>query len=167
MRNLWLTLTFIFIFAGCDDSMPDQSANTPADSAINSSSDAGDLANFISLPRQPQTVEWEQSQHRQGNDSGLVARLHFSDADYEYILQNSTRFEVQSNELVEKTFYDRWIAGDQPYVGPIENQGEFVVLTNIHAMEPNLFTQKESSPFIHGRMIPLGDGVIILSLYTM
>lgn len=130
-------------------------------------SELGALESLVSLPRKPETIRWENDDSKTGDNSSLIVLMHFSAEDYKFIIENSRKFEVQNDELVDKAFYERWLKERLPSTVQVTSQGDFVILQDIHAMEPNLFTQADLSPYIHGRMIPLGEGHVVLSLYTM
>ena len=127
-----------------------------------------DLSLLISLPRTPISVKWMKnpvSQHT--TDAALTILLKFSEEDYRYVVQNSTAFETKSDEILEQDTYDTWIAPLNIESITAQPQGEYVALSNVSSMAPNLFTQAKKSPFIHGRLVALGDGFVFLSLYSM
>ncbi len=127
----------------------------------------GILTKLISLPKQPVKVLWEVDE-KQGNDnSSLVALLAFTKDDYAYIVSNSPMTEAKINDLMDIDFYEKWVPAQIQDAIKTENREGSYELMGIKRLLPELFTQAKLSPFKNGSVTPLGQGYVLISLYTM
>ncbi len=126
----------------------------------------GILPKLMSLPKEPQEVVWllEEGEHR---DSGaLTALLSYSATDYDYIVNNSSSFEVSSNASLEIEFFNKWVPESLKSSIKVEDRNGAYELIGIEPRQPALFTQAELSPYLNGSVIPLGKGQILVVLYA-
>lgn len=125
------------------------------------------LSYLISLPKTPTGVKWQKPDPNNRENGHLVALLEFNQADYDYIVANSSNFERIQDARIPKALFTRWI--DVPIASrlTIEESANVYTLKGVNALKPNLFTQNETSPFIHGSIIPLGSRTIFIVLSSM
>lgn len=161
-------LKYLFIFSiclilvGCEKDMNADQARMET-----IKTDLGILPKLISLPRQPVNVIWEVDE-KAGMDNGtLVALLNYTDEDYAYIVNNSLKYESNSNDRMNAQFYKKWVPEELQKTIKIEKQGENYELIGIKQLKPELFTQTDLSPYKNGSITPLGRGYILVSLYAM
>lgn len=164
MKRVPLYLLILIIAAiatGCDKDMKTEQST----STINT--ELGILPKLISLPKQPKKVLWQVTEQK-GKDNGtLVALLSFSDADYDYIVQKSQTTEANIDDVMDGDFYEKWVPEKLRQQIKIQKNGDRVELIGIKRMKPDLFTQAEISPFKNGSVTPLGEGYLLVSLYSM
>lgn len=167
MRFVTPVLFTLLLLIGCKDNMTNSKSDSQQISESAVQTDVTDLSHLISLPKRPKTVRWQVTPQPGARDASLIALMRFSDEDYDFIIAQSHSFDTESDEVVSVNFYHNWledVLGDSPSVQP---QGEYVVLKGVYAMESNLFTQAPRSPYVNGRVIPLGKGLVALNLYSM
>jgi len=127
----------------------------------------GLLPKLISLPKQPKTVLW-QLEEAPGRDSGsLTALLSFDENDYRYIVDHSPKTEANTNQLMPPDFYKKWVPESLRNTIKTATNGDSLELLGIKSLQPELFTQAELSPYKNGSVTPLGNGCILVSLYSM
>lgn len=126
----------------------------------------GVLPKLISLPKQPIAVRWLPPSE-QLPDSSLDALLKFSSDDYAYILDHSQPGAATRNVQLPKEYVEAWVPAEVRAKIEKTVHQDLVELHGIHQREPDIFTQTQLSPYIHGSFIPLGDGYILLNLYSM
>jgi hypothetical protein len=163
------TMTIYFIFAsmllmGCDD-MTENNKIKPE--SIHT--EIGILSKLISLPRQPVSVKWKTERYHQ--DSSLLALLKFKEVDYNYIVENSQTFGSKINRIMSPEIYDKWLPDDaksgitvKPFSATGVTAYELIGITQLKA---NLFANRDLSPYLQGRITPLKNGYILISLSTM
>ena len=159
------TYLFIFFFSlllGCEESTPVEIEKT-----IEIHTALAHLPKLMSLPKPPLTVKW-QINDKVHHDSGtLYALLNYSQVDYDYIISNSPTYELQHNARINIAFYKGWVPQSlQASIATEEINGNYD-LAGIVPLKPDLFTKAAMSPFIHGRLIPLGEGYSLVLLYSL
>ena len=139
-----------------------------ADSMSNKmNTELGLLPKLISLPKQPNTVLW-QLEEAPGRDSGsLTALLSFKETDYQYIVDHSPKTEANTNQIMPPEFYKKWVPESLRNTIKTSVNGDSLELLNIKSLQAELFTQSELSPYKNGSVTPLGNGFILVSLYSM
>jgi hypothetical protein len=120
----------------------------------------GLLPKIMSMPATPLKVKWQLS-----GDRNLYALLTYSQEDYKFVIENSTPFEIVSNSKLSETFYRDWLE-NKIKLDVIYHNDSYEII-GAHDIQPNLFIQAELSPFVNGTVTPLGDGLVLVSLYTM
>lgn len=128
----------------------------------------GNLPKLMSLPRQPVSVMWQCNEDQKRGDGILSALLKFSDDDYAFILENSQSYDQKINAKMLSEHFNQWLPDDAKKDITVQPYGEGLYeLTGIFGKKPNLFTETQLSPYIHGGIIPLHHGYIYISLYSM
>ncbi len=122
----------------------------------------GLLPKVMSMPATPLKVKWQLS-----GDRNLYALLTYSSEDYQFIIENSTPFEVVSNAKLGADFYRDWLENEIKLNVIYHDDYDRYEIIGAHDIQPSLFTQAEYSPFVNGSVTPLGNGLILVSLYTM
>ena len=120
----------------------------------------GLLHKVMSMPAIPLKVKWQLS-----GDRNLYALLTYSPDDYQFIIENSTPFEVVSNTKLSAIFYRDWLENEIK-LDVIDHNDSYEII-GAHDIQPNLYIKAKHSPFVNGSVIPLGHGLILVSLYTM
>jgi len=120
----------------------------------------GILPKIMSMPAIPLKVKWQLS-----GDRSLYALLTYSPEDYKFIIENSTPFEVVNNTRLDATFYRDWLE-NKIKLNVIYHNDSYEII-GAYDTQPNLFIQAEHSPFVNGSALPLGNGIILVSLYAM
>jgi len=120
----------------------------------------GLLPKIMSMPATPLKVKWQLS-----GDRNLYALLTYSQEDYKFVIENSTPFEVVSNTKLNDTFYRDWLENKIKLDATYHN-GSYEII-GVHDVQANLFVQAEHSPFVNGSVTPLGEGIVLVSLYAM
>ncbi|THB68709.1 MAG: hypothetical protein D6B27_02045 [Gammaproteobacteria bacterium] len=163
--RLLILISFVFflLFSGCDNDM-ENGNNQP----IKTETELGILPKLISLPKQPLQVKWEIDEQKSTNAGSLIALLQYSISDYNSIIKNSLPFEANIKERMESAFYKKWVPREiRETINTVPVDNNMLELQNIYSLQPNLFTQTQLSPFVHGSITPLGQGYILISLYSL
>lgn len=161
------TILLFLLLTGCNNSMSESTEKSSSDPNIHFNSSIEELAVLVSMPKEPEKVLWQIIYSPGQRDSNLFALLSFNEKDYEFVVSQSNKFEVESDELFDIDFFQQWIKPRLPENVASEIQGDFAVLKGIYGKRPNLFTNAKNSPYIHGRIVPLGNNTVFLNLYTM
>jgi len=150
------------ITTGCEN---DMKAEQVAVETMNT--ELGILPKLVSLPKQPDTVLWEIDE-QEGQDNGsLVILLKFSEEDYAYIIGNSNEVDSRANDVMNIDFFRKWVPSTiRESINTVE-KGDSYELQDIKQYKPDLFTNTELSPYKNGSVTALGQGYILVSLYTM
>lgn len=167
MKKLFYLFIPLLLLIACDNKMTPKTeikSEKPKPSFNNS---IQELSKRISLPKSPASAIWIENPQPGNIDSSLIASITFSPDDYEFIVNNSEDHQIKADEIVDQDFYNLWISPHLSDKSAAVQHGEYLLLKGIQAKEPNLFTQNKHSSYIHGRVIPLGKGIVIVSLYTM
>jgi hypothetical protein len=126
----------------------------------------GVLPKLISLPRTPTWVKWQNDARAGGQAGRLRVLLRFSPEDHAYVVEHSKLFERRGNELLDPVEF-AWI-DEAAKVGieTAERRGR-VELLGVEPRQANLFAEAELSPYVNGKLTPLPDGYIFVSMYAM
>ena len=127
--------------------------------------EVGILNKLISIPAEPITVKWEINESKE--TGSLRALLKFKDEDKLHILKNSASFDKLENDTLDSESCEQWLPEDAKVGIETKKNGSAYTLIDVIAIQPNLFTQTELSPYVNGSITPLSGGYILVSLYSM
>lgn len=160
-----ILLVLMTALLGCDKNM-DSKDIIPKEKSI-SNTKLGILPKLISIPKKPISVLWKLDESKSTNRGQLLALLKFTDDDQKYILSKSKEFEKNQNDTISKEVFENWLPDDAKTGIITKIKGDLYELTDIYALQPNLFTNTEVSPYVNGAITPLSSGYILISLYAM
>ena len=163
MNLKYILLLMPLILIGCDNQMPASSeqSNNKIQTEI------GILNKLISIPAEPLSVKWEINESKERGTGSLRALLEFSVQDKLDILKKSNAFDNKTNDRIDANFYDTWLPAESKESVRTELVSGSYELKDILALQPDLFTQTELSPYVNGSITPLSGGYILVSLYSM
>ena len=145
---------------GCEDQMPNTKSSTPEVNV-----ELGTLAKLITLPKQPTEVRWEVLERAQGQAATLRVLLRFSEEDYAAVVEASDVYDQRGNARIDKTVYDGWIiAAAKVGVDAREKGSRYYELIGVEPRQANLFWNAKLSPYVNGRITPLSDGYMFVSM---
>ena len=165
--RLKMLLTFIIcmMMFGCDSKMD---AETKDVSKLKD--DQAILEKLMALPKNPKIIKWEINEQLNRGDGMLIALLKYSDEHYNYIVKNSPTMAVQHNVRMPVTFYKKWIPKllrDSIKTNKTSKDNVYELI-DIVSLQPDLFKNSAGlSPYIHGRITPLGGGYVLTELNAM
>lgn len=140
--------------------MPNTKSSTPEVNV-----ELGTLSTLITLPKQPTEVRWEVTEQAQGQSGTLRALLRFSDEDYAAVVEASDVYDQRGNARIDKTLYDGWIvAAAKVGVDAREKGARYYELIGVEPRKANLFWNAKLSPYVNGRIMPLSDGYVFVSM---
>lgn len=161
--KIFIFLWLIFLLNGCDNDM-----NNDNKATAKTETELGILPKLISLPKEPLKVKWEVSDQESTDAGSLVALLQYTISDYNSIIDGSQPFEANRYERMDSAFYENWVPQEiRKTINTLPIDNDMLELQNIIPLKPDLFTQTKLSPFVNGSITPLGDGFILVSLYSM
>lgn len=160
----------VVALAGCEDKQAVSETSAEPTPVVKHSVE--ELDKLIRLPAEPKSVKWSRIKTvRRSNDSGLVAVFRFSPEDYEKIIEESEKpNNVRGDAVVNREFYEQWVPDEvKEKLGmELHQDGEAIILVGRPYLKPNLFVDLNGmSPYVHGKVYPLGMGYIAVGLYTM
>lgn len=162
MKKIILSFLLLTLLVGCDRDIVNEVKKT---NAINT--EIGLLPQLVSLPIIPVDVKWQANERVHGGAGNLIVLLHYTSNDYDYIVSNSNAFESPNSGRLDAETFDNWIPQSLRETIKANKMDGFFEFVGIMPLQPNLFTKTELSPFVSGSVIPLGDGYILVSLYSM
>jgi len=163
MNLKYVLLLTSLILIGCDNKMPASSEQ----STIQIHTEVGILNKLISIPAEPLSVKWEINESKERGTGSLRALLEFNEQDKQDILQKSTEFENKTNDRIDAAFFDTWLPAESKEGIETELVSGSYLLKDTFALQPDLFTQTELSPYVNGSITPLSGGYILIALYSM
>lgn len=156
-NSLITILLFIFL-AGClDRGDPD---TVKSDHKIHD--ELGPLPKIMSMPATPLKVKWQLS-----GDINLCALLTYSPEDYQFVVENSTPFEIINNVKIDASFYREWLENEIKLDVIYHGDYDRYEIIRAQAVQANLFTKAQYSPFVNGSVTLLGHGKVLVSLDAM
>jgi hypothetical protein len=165
LANCLVLLLVTLLLLGCEEDMETEIKN---EQVINT--ELGALPKLMSLPKIPEKVKWEIDENGENGDrdsGGLSALLYYTQENYDYIVNNSPSFESPGNVNLQADFYKKWVPRSlQESIKTIAKNDSFE-LVGVIPLQSGLFTKTELSPYVNGSVIPLGDGYVLVSLYSM
>ncbi len=141
-------------------------STTEEKAAIEIHHEMGNLPKLMSIPGKVLSVKWQVDESRM-NAGSLFALLEFSDEDKTKIVNDSEKYEIQSNARLDIEFFDTWIPEQARQGIKLTISGTDYELQGVVPVQPNLFTQAELSPYVNGRVYPLAGGFVLVYLYSM
>lgn len=157
-------LLFAVLIEGCGNEMKtEDSANTYK----GVQTELGFLPKLINLPKAPLSVKWEVIED-EGRDTGrLFALLGFTEGDYDGIVKACPPFEAGGADSLSPELFERWVPEALKNRLNTKKNGGRIELLNVRRLKPDLFVDPGRSPFVNGRVLPLGDGYLFIHLHSM
>lgn len=124
----------------------------------------GNLPRLISLKVLPSSVRWHISENQQRGS--LTALLKFSANEYDRIVKASPAIG-QGSDSLPQPFFDEWVPKNLKLSTRRLPDLKRVELVGLPPRRPDWFTEGRLSPFVNGQLTTLGEGYLLLSLYSM
>ena len=154
-------LLLLLLLLGCDMNTDDVPDGHPT---ITEYYELSNVDKLIAIPYPPISVQWLSTSYKNMESSNIQVLLEFSIEDKQAILEQSQdfgdsyQFRISMDTI--KWLPDKAIAGIsfEPYIQEVQK----ITGSNAHTAE--LFILKEYSAYIHGSIVPLNGGYILLRL---
>ena len=155
-----IVAALIIALPGCENQMPNEKSPTPEVNV-----ELGALPKLITLPKGPTEVRWEVLERAQGQAATLRALLRFSEEDYAAIVADSEVYDQRGNARIDRDVYDAWIIdAAKAGIEAREKGSRYYELVGVEPRKANLFWNAELSPYVNGRITPLQDGYVFVSM---
>lgn len=122
------------------------------------------LPKMMSLPKQPLEIKWEQPVPNKFGQSSIVALMRFSPEDYDYIMENSDKFDIMDDNNLPITFFDKWVDKSIADKMTLIKTSDEYITKGYSRFQANLFTRIKGSPYVTGRVHPLASEHILVIL---
>lgn len=162
MRSLPpFVLLVLLLLVGCKEVMEENTSSAHTE--------LGMLPKLITLPKPPVSVKWVVREHPfdggRVDDAQLTALLKFTPKDYQYIIEHSREYGATAETSMAERFLSQSVPmSDSSATSKKLRNREF---DGFPPKEPNLFVVGIKSPYAKGKIYPLGDGYIIVSMSTL
>ena len=64
-------------------------------------------------------------------------------------------------------WFKKWVPEEIKATLSTSEESQHTIIQDTYVYEPTLFTENAKSPYVNGDITPLGNGYILLSLYSM
>lgn len=128
----------------------------------------GLLAKFIKIPADPEFVRWRIDENGDRNTANLTALFEFKKIDYASIRDRSDPYELSGKTLIgARVLNDFFPEVLRNTVDTVMLESGSVELPGVIQANPNVFVDVSLSPLIHGNVSFIGQGYVLVELYSM
>lgn len=163
-----LNLAFMILLSllmGCAD---DNEGNTMETEEQIKGGDLSLLKKLIKLPDDAYEIKWEAKEDSSGGLTSLSVFFRLPEVGYNTAVTNSIAFDTPiKDSQVSIQVVESWFPQELKSKFSTVQNGEAYILKDVETKSANDFVIGGMSPFVNGQLTLLGDGYLLLQMYTM